>query len=71
MIIKLNYLLLLLCVIIKYIYVLLLCIITFIIIVNYYYYYYYLHVGRIRKGPAPLNLEIPPYKLADSKLIVG
>jgi len=27
--------------------------------------------GRIRKGPAPLNLEIPPYKLADSKLIVG
>lgn len=27
--------------------------------------------GRIRKGPAPLNLEIPPYKLNDGKLIVG
>merc|ERR1719329_1623614 len=27
--------------------------------------------GRIRKGPAPLNLEVPPYKLADGKLIIG
>mmetsp|Transcript_15029 Transcript_15029/g.15145 ORF Transcript_15029/g.15145 Transcript_15029/m.15145 type:complete len:217 (-) Transcript_15029:109-759(-) len=27
--------------------------------------------GRIRKGPAPLNLEIPPYTLTDSKLVVG
>lgn len=27
--------------------------------------------GRIRKGPAPLNLEIPPYKLNGDKLIVG
>lgn len=27
--------------------------------------------GRIRKGPAPLNLEIPPYKLEGEKLIVG
>ncbi len=27
--------------------------------------------GRIRKGPAPLNLEIPPYKLSDGKLVVG
>ena len=27
--------------------------------------------GRIRKGPAPLNLEVPPYKLEDGKLIVG
>jgi ubiquinol-cytochrome c reductase iron-sulfur subunit len=27
--------------------------------------------GRIRKGPAPLNLEIPPYSLSDGKLIVG
>lgn len=27
--------------------------------------------GRIRKGPAPLNLEIPPYTLADGKLVVG
>eukprot|EP00597_Dinobryon_sp_UTEXLB2267_P001165 CAMPEP_0170072850 /NCGR_PEP_ID=MMETSP0019_2-20121128/10398_1 /TAXON_ID=98059 /ORGANISM="Dinobryon sp., Strain UTEXLB2267" /LENGTH=221 /DNA_ID=CAMNT_0010282053 /DNA_START=22 /DNA_END=687 /DNA_ORIENTATION=+ len=27
--------------------------------------------GRIRKGPAPLNLEIPPYTLADGKLLVG
>jgi len=28
--------------------------------------------GRIRKGPAPLNLEIPPYKfIEDSKIIVG
>ena len=28
--------------------------------------------GRIRKGPAPLNLEIPPYKfIEDTKLLVG
>jgi ubiquinol-cytochrome c reductase iron-sulfur subunit len=27
--------------------------------------------GRIRKGPAPLNLEVPPYALQDGKLIVG
>jgi len=28
--------------------------------------------GRIRKGPAPLNLEIPPYKfMDDSHIIVG
>jgi ubiquinol-cytochrome c reductase iron-sulfur subunit len=28
--------------------------------------------GRIRKGPAPLNLEIPPYEfLDDSKLVIG
>lgn len=28
--------------------------------------------GRIRKGPAPLNLEIPPYKfIDDDKLLVG
>lgn len=27
--------------------------------------------GRIRKGPAPLNLEIPPYKLDGSKLFIG
>ena len=27
--------------------------------------------GRIRKGPAPLNLEVPPYKMAGTKLIVG
>jgi len=27
--------------------------------------------GRIRKGPAPLNLEIPPYKLDGSKLVIG
>lgn len=28
--------------------------------------------GRIRKGPAPLNLELPPYTLDDSgKLIIG
>jgi ubiquinol-cytochrome c reductase iron-sulfur subunit len=27
--------------------------------------------GRIRKGPAPLNLEIPPYQLQDGKVIVG
>ena len=29
--------------------------------------------GRIRKGPAPLNLEIPPYEFTenDSKLVIG
>lgn len=28
--------------------------------------------GRIRKGPAPLNLEIPPYKFAEeTKVIIG
>ena len=28
--------------------------------------------GRIRKGPAPLNLEIPPYKfMDDTKIMVG
>lgn len=28
--------------------------------------------GRIRKGPAPLNMEIPPYKfLSDTKILIG
>jgi ubiquinol-cytochrome c reductase iron-sulfur subunit len=28
--------------------------------------------GRIRKGPAPLNLEVPPYEIVDGqRLIVG
>lgn len=29
--------------------------------------------GRIRKGPAPLNLEIPPYKFIEDgqKLLIG
>jgi ubiquinol-cytochrome c reductase iron-sulfur subunit len=28
--------------------------------------------GRIRKGPAPLNLEVPPYSyLEDDKLLIG
>lgn len=28
--------------------------------------------GRIRKGPAPLNLELPPYKFIDeNKLLIG
>ena len=29
--------------------------------------------GRIRKGPAPLNLEIPPYEFIedDTKIIIG
>ena len=28
--------------------------------------------GRIRKGPAPLNLEVPPYKfLSDDKIMIG
>ncbi|XP_012218661.1 cytochrome b-c1 complex subunit Rieske, mitochondrial isoform X1 [Linepithema humile] len=27
--------------------------------------------GRIRKGPAPLNLEVPPYEFIDDLLVVG
>jgi len=27
--------------------------------------------GRIRKGPAPLNLEVPPYKLTGEQLVIG
>ncbi|KAJ3415994.1 hypothetical protein HDV05_003591 [Chytridiales sp. JEL 0842] len=27
--------------------------------------------GRIRKGPAPLNLEIPPYDINGSTLVIG
>jgi len=27
--------------------------------------------GRIRKGPAPLNLEVPPYEVLDGTIIVG
>ena len=28
--------------------------------------------GRIRKGPAPLNLEVPPYSfLEEDKLLIG
>jgi len=27
--------------------------------------------GRVRKGPAPLNLEIPPYEINDDLLVVG
>ena len=28
--------------------------------------------GRIRKGPAPLNLEIPPYKFLEAnKVLIG
>jgi len=27
--------------------------------------------GRIRKGPAPLNLEVPPYQIKPDKLVVG
>ena len=28
--------------------------------------------GRIRKGPAPLNLEVPPYQfIDDTKILVG
>lgn len=32
-----------------------------------------LAAGRIRKGPAPLNLEVPPYELneAEEKLVIG
>ncbi|KYR03118.1 ubiquinol-cytochrome-c reductase subunit [Tieghemostelium lacteum] len=33
---------------------------------------HYDNAGRIRKGPAPLNLLVPPYKfLADTKILVG
>lgn len=33
---------------------------------------HYDNVGRARKGPAPLNLEVPPYKfLTDTKVLVG
>lgn len=28
---------------------------------------HYDHSGRIRKGPAPLNLEVPPFKMLDEK----
>ncbi|BES88486.1 Ubiquinol-cytochrome c reductase iron-sulfur subunit [Nesidiocoris tenuis] len=31
---------------------------------------HYDNSGRIRKGPAPLNLEVPPYKFADEGLLV-
>lgn len=27
--------------------------------------------GRIRKGPAPLNLEVPPYEFVDNLVVVG
>mgnify|MGYP003685876591 CR=1 FL=1 len=28
--------------------------------------------GRIRKGPAPLNMEVPPYSyIEDTKLLIG
>lgn len=27
--------------------------------------------GRIRKGPAPLNLEVPPYEFIENVLVVG
>merc|ERR1712113_36627 len=27
--------------------------------------------GRIRRGPAPLNLEVPPYQVKADKLVVG
>ncbi|KAJ3016043.1 UNVERIFIED_CONTAM: hypothetical protein HDU68_012453 [Siphonaria sp. JEL0065] len=27
--------------------------------------------GRIRKGPAPLNLEIPPYELIEGRIVIG
>lgn len=33
---------------------------------------HYDHSGRIRKGPAPLNLEVPPFKLLDENtLFIG
>eukprot|EP01010_Urceolus_cornutus_P000759 NODE_1271_length_995_cov_413.453488_g939_i1.p1 GENE.NODE_1271_length_995_cov_413.453488_g939_i1~~NODE_1271_length_995_cov_413.453488_g939_i1.p1 ORF type:complete len:259 (+),score=23.94 NODE_1271_length_995_cov_413.453488_g939_i1:80-856(+) len=32
---------------------------------------HYDHSGRIRKGPAPLNLEVPPYKIVDGTLFLG
>ena len=27
--------------------------------------------GRIRRGPAPLNLQIPPYELTEDEIIIG
>jgi len=27
--------------------------------------------GRIRKGPAPLNLAVPPYEMSDGKVLIG
>ncbi|XP_033229703.1 cytochrome b-c1 complex subunit Rieske, mitochondrial [Belonocnema kinseyi] len=27
--------------------------------------------GRIRKGPAPLNLEVPPYEFSENTVVVG
>jgi len=30
---------------------------------------HYDHAGRLRKGPAPLNLEIPPYKFLDDNTV--
>jgi len=27
--------------------------------------------GRIRKGPAPLNLAVPPYAMSDGKVLIG
>ena len=28
--------------------------------------------GRIRKGPAPLNLEVPPYEfVSDTQILIG
>jgi len=33
---------------------------------------HYDHAGRVRKGPAPLNLPIPPYKFLDAEtLLIG
>ena len=33
---------------------------------------HYDNSGRIRKGPAPLNLEVPPYKFQEeTKLVIG
>ncbi|KAJ0183773.1 hypothetical protein K1T71_000196 [Dendrolimus kikuchii] len=33
---------------------------------------HYDNVGRARKGPAPLNLEVPPYKfMSDTLVLVG
>lgn len=33
---------------------------------------HYDNIGRARKGPAPLNLEVPPYKfVSDSTILVG
>ncbi|EYC37408.1 hypothetical protein Y032_0793g2379 [Ancylostoma ceylanicum] len=27
--------------------------------------------GRIRRGPAPLNLEVPPYTFKDNTIVIG